>query len=306
MHYDAIIIGGSFAGLSAAIYLARARRTVCVIDADQPRNRFAEHAHGFLTQDGNTPDAMLATARAQVAVYPTVTFIKGKAITAHKHANILSVVTDEGVELTCTKLLLAFGISDILPEIAGIEPYWGSSVLHCPYCHGYEYSDRKLGVLYSVPVSLHQAMIVSQWGPTVLYLNGHAMTDGISLAHMKQHNIMLEPATIDAVSGDGKNLSHIHFHNGRTNPVDALYLAPRNMLNSPVAAQLGCQMAEDAQGVNIVVDTMQMTNVEGVYAAGDITRRAHNITFASADGVMAGMAIHRALVFDTSAQGVAA
>src|SRR5262245_21089930 len=117
MRHDAIVIGGSFAGLSAATYIARARRTVAVVDTGLPRNRFAEHSHGFFAQDGASPHDMLATARTQLAKYPTVTFINGEAATAAKTDDEFTVTLANGDALESVRLVLAFGISDELPAI---------------------------------------------------------------------------------------------------------------------------------------------------------------------------------------------
>jgi thioredoxin reductase len=168
MHHDAIVIGGSFAGLSAAMYIARARRSVCVIDTGAPRNRFATQSHGFLAQDGSEPGAMLATARSQVAEYPTATFIDGEAVSAATTPHGFSVALATGEVRESARLVLAFGISDELPAIPGLVERWGKSVLHCPYCHGFEFSGQRLGVLNVSPMSIHQAMLIAEWGPTTL------------------------------------------------------------------------------------------------------------------------------------------
>lgn len=152
MQHDAIVIGGSFAGLSAAIQVARARRSVCVIDAGSPRNRFAQASHGFFGQDGNDPRAMIASARAQVQRYPTVRTIAGEASAARSGDGGFAVTVKGGDTLTAAKLVLAFGISDLLPELPGLAERWGKSVLHCPYCHGFEYAGQRLGVLWSSPI----------------------------------------------------------------------------------------------------------------------------------------------------------
>src|SRR5688500_18946151 len=137
MRHDAIIIGGSFAGLSAALYIARARRSVCITDAGLPRNRFATHSHGFFAQDGSEPATMLATARSQVAAYPTVTFVVGEAIGAAQEPDGFAVKMATGEELESAKLVLAFGIADELPALPGLAERWGKSVITCPYCPGF-------------------------------------------------------------------------------------------------------------------------------------------------------------------------
>jgi thioredoxin reductase len=297
MRHDAIIVGGSFAGLSAAMYIARARRSVCIIDTGSPRNRFAAHSHGFFTQDGSEPGTMLATARSQVAAYPTATFIEGEAIKAAREPDGFSVGLATGEALESTRLVLAFGISDELPAIPGLAERWGRSVLHCPYCHGFEFSGQRLGVLHVSPMSLHQAMLIAEWGPTTLYLNGTSQPDDASLAQLHKRGVAIEPAPVRALRGEGAQLSAIELTDGRTSGVDALYLGPRTRLNSGIAQQLGCELDEGPFGSIIRTDDAKMTTAPGVYAAGDITRGAHNVTWASADGVTAGMAVHRSLVF---------
>lgn len=297
MIHDAIIIGGSFAGLSAATYLARARRSVCIVDAGAPRNRFAEHSHGFLSHDGSDPQAILATARRQVGAYPSVRFIEGTALTAQKSGDHFSIQLGSGDRLEGRRLVLAFGVLDELPEIPGLAERWGNSVIHCPYCHGYEFSEQRLGVLVTSPLSLHQAMLVAEWGPVTLYLNGQAAPTGDEAAELDRRGIKIEQAPVTALHGDGRTLSSIELADGRQQPIAALYVGPRMRLNSDIADQLGCAMDDTAAGSFIRTDATKETTVPGVYAAGDIARGAHSVTWASSDGVMAGVAAHRSLVF---------
>jgi thioredoxin reductase len=298
MRHDAIVVGGSFAGLSAAMYIARARRSVCVVDAGSPRNRFAAHSHGFFAQDGSAPGAMLATARSQVAAYPTASFIEGEAARAARVPDGFSVELATGDVLEGARLVLAFGVSDELPVIPGLAERWGSTVLSCPYCHGYEFSGKRLGVLYVSPTSLHQAMLIPEWGPTTLYLNGGPEPDPATLARLRERGVVVEPAPVRALHGDGAGLSSIELTDGRTSAVDALYLGPRTRLNSGIPEQLGCELEEGPFGSFIRTDATKLTTVPGVYAAGDVTRpAAHSVTLASADGVMAALAVHRSLIF---------
>ena len=294
---DAIIIGGSFAGLSAATYIARARRSVCVIDTGFPRNRFAEHSHGFFTQDGASPHAMLAAARSQVAAYPTVTFIDGEATSATKDVDGFAVTLATGETVRSVRLVLAFGISDELPAIPGLTERWGKTVLHCPYCHGFEFSGQRLGVLYMSPKSIQQAALISEWGPTTLYLNGESAADPALLDELTKRGVMIEPARVKALRGAGPVLASIELADGTVSWLDALYIGPRTRLNSPIAQQLGCELEEAPLGPIVRVDGERMTTVPGVYAAGDITRGAHTVTWAAADGVTAGLAVHRSFVF---------
>ena len=297
MIHDAIIVGGSFAGLSAATYLARARRSVCIIDAGAPRNRFAAHSHGFLTQDGSSPQAILATARKQVEAYPSVTLINNRVAAAGNAGDNFSVSLASGEILEARRLVLAFGLSDELPEIPGLAERWGNSVIHCPYCHGYEFSGQRLGVLLTAPLSLHQAMLVAEWGPVTFYLNGQPAPNDDEAAELAKREIRIEQRAVRALHGDGTKLSAIELADGSQQPIDALYVSPRIRFNSDISGQLGCAMDETPAGTFIHTDAMKQTSVPGVYAAGDIARGAHSVTWASADGVMAGVAAHRSLVF---------
>ncbi|WP_339035769.1 NAD(P)/FAD-dependent oxidoreductase [Bradyrhizobium symbiodeficiens] len=296
MNFDAIIVGGSFAGLSAALYLARARRSVLVLDTGTPRNRFAAASHGFFAKDGSDPKTMLEIMRGQVAAYPTVQLRDLKAVAAARDGDGFRVTLENGEAVTGAKLLLAFGISDILPELPGLAERWGRTVIHCPYCHGYEFSGERLGVLNLSAMSAHQAILIPEWGPTTFYLNGGTIEPDVA-AKLHERGVTIEPELVDCLVGDGTSLSAIRLRNGVERPIDALFVGPRNRFNSNIAERLGCAVENGPLGSVVKVDEMKATNVAGVYAAGDITRMGHTITFACADGVMAALAIHHSLVF---------
>jgi thioredoxin reductase len=297
MHRDAIVIGGSFAGLSAAMYIARALRSVAVLDTGLPRNRFADHSHGFFGQDGGVPGEMLARAREQVAAYPTVSFIEERAVAAEKQGDGFAVRLANGDVLEASRLVLAFGIRDELPHIPGLAERWGNSVIHCPYCHGYEYAGRRLGVLNLSPMSIHQAELIAEWGPTTFFLNGGPEPDAAGMAELARRGIAIEARPVKALHGQGRELSAIEFTDGASVPLDALYIGPKAHLNSVIGAELGCAYDDIYFGSIIRTDRMKATTVPGIFAAGDITGGAHSVSFAVADGVMAGTALHRSLVF---------
>lgn len=300
MRFDALIVGGSFAGLAAATYVARACRSVCVIDVGAPRNRFAAASHGFFGQDGQPPQAMIARARTQLAVYPNATIVTGEAVSAEKLEDGFAVTLATGDCLAATALVLAFGISDELPEIPGLRERWGRSVLHCPYCHGFEFAGRSLGVLYAGSMSAHQAQLIPEWGPTTLFLDGNAL-EAEEAAKLSERGVRVEPAKVRALAGQGDALSEVVLADGRTAAIDALYVAPRTRLNSPIAAQLGCAIDESPFGPMIRTDATKQTTVPGVFAAGDAARVPHSVSWAVADGVTAGTSLHRALVFPAMA-----
>jgi thioredoxin reductase len=296
MQHDAVIIGGAFAGLAAATYLARARRRVCVIDARQPRNRFADASHGFLGSDGSNPLTILATARDQLAAYPTVTMIEAEATEARAVGDGFAVSLSTGEEIAARKAILAFGLRDMLEPIPGLQERWGKTVLHCPYCHGFEFADRPLGVLFRTPMSAHQACLITEWGPTTLFLNG-ADLDPESAERLAKYGVTVEPGRLKRLVGEGSTLSAVEFEDGRERPVEALYVAPQSCLASPIAEQLGAAIDDGPMGPVIRTDADKMTTVSGLYAAGDIARAPHTVSWAVADGVTAGTAAHRALVF---------
>ncbi|UGV28727.1 NAD(P)/FAD-dependent oxidoreductase [Rhodopseudomonas boonkerdii] len=296
MTTDAIIVGGGFAGLAAATYLARGRASVAVIDTRQPRNRFADASHGFLGQDGSDPLSILQTARQQVLRYPTVRMIESEAQHARIDGSGFAVTLANGEELAARKLILAFGLRDTLPVLPGLQERWGKTVLHCPYCHGIEFSDRRLGVLYRTPVSVHQAAVVAQWGPTTLYLDGQAI-DEESAELLAGRGVAVEPAKVAGLEGERMALSAVVLGDGSRSEIAALYVAPESCLSSPLAEQLGAEIEDGPMGPMIRTDAGRMTTVPGVYAAGDIARAPHSVSWAVADGVTAGTSAHRALVF---------
>ncbi|MDQ0015305.1 thioredoxin reductase [Variovorax boronicumulans] len=299
MRYDALVVGGSFAGLSAAMQLARARKNVCVVDAGAPRNRFAAAAHGFFGQDGVPPLKMIADARAKLLAYPNVTFIEGRIVSAQADgAGGFVASLDSDRQLSAGKLMLAFGVQDGFPDgIAGVRERWGTSVLHCPYCHGYEFSGRRLGVLIEAPHPPDHAMLIAEWGPTTLFLNANNTMDDEARARLQARGVTIEPGRIAALEGAGQDLAGIRLEDGRIVAVEALFMVPRTRPSSPIAEQLGCAFDDGPAGPVIRTDAMKMTTVPGVYAAGDAAMPMHNATLASADGVMAGTAMHRAMVF---------
>lgn len=296
MDFDAIVIGGSFAGLEAATYLARGLRSVCVIDSGKPRNRFAAHSHGYLSRDGDPPMAILEAARTQVTSYPTVTLRAGVASSATAVPGGFEVQTEDGMSSTARRLVLAFGVSDELPSIPGLAERWGSTVIHCPYCHGYEFAGQRLGVLYTGERSDHQARLIREWGPTTYFLDGHEISAGLA-AELDSIGITIVREPVDAIVGDGPATSGVRIEDGSVIPIDALYIAVPTRLNSDLPQQLGCAVDDSPSGPIVRTDDMQATTVPGVFAAGDIVRGFHSVTLAAADGLTAGTALHRSLIF---------
>lgn len=300
MSYDAIVVGGSFAGLSAAMQLARARRRVLVIDSGMPRNRFAEASHGFLGQDGRPPYDILREAVRQLSAYPTVGFVKGEAAAASRVEGGFTVALADGREETAARLVLATGVRDELPPVPGLRERWGRSVLHCPYCHGYEVAGHALGVLanpQSAPLSMHQATLIPDWGPTTFFAQGLEL-DAEQAAQLAGRGVRVERTPVVELLGEAPDLEGVRLADGRIVPLQAVFTAPVVRMTSPLAEALGCAFEQGPFGPYIRVDDEKQTTVPGVYAAGDAAGAMHNATLASASGVLAGMRAHQSLARD--------
>ncbi|MEX1214229.1 NAD(P)/FAD-dependent oxidoreductase [Saccharospirillum sp.] len=299
MNVDVVIIGGSFAGLAAAMQLVRARKKVVVIDANSPRNRFAEASHGIFCLDGKTPAEIRSTALAQLRAYPTFELIEEYALAIESSGDGFAAITESGQRLNAKRVILAMGITDTLPDIPGLQERWGKTVVHCPYCHGYELSDRALGVLATSEMSFHQAAMIPDWGATTLFTQGRFKPEGDTLKHLLARGVILEHSPIVEVLGNDVDVEGVLLANGRTVPIQGLYVGPRITLNSPLIEQLKLEIEETPLGSIVKVDGMKESSLKGLYVAGDLSNPMQNGTFAIASGTMAGVAVHRSLIFDT-------
>lgn len=294
MIYDVIVVGGSYAGVSAAMQLARARRSVLVIDAAQRRNRFAATSHGFLGQDGNSPDAIADQAHRQLLAYPSVTWHDASAVAAEKQADVISIATSDGLTFNARRLILASGVTDELPDIPGLAERWGRQVFHCPYCHGYELDKGNIGVLASSPLAIHQALMLPDWGATTLFLNGAFQPDAEQSEKLAQRGVSLEQEQV--VSIGGKRLE-VTLASGRVITLAGLFVQPRTHLNNPLIKQLGLAVESGPLGDFLTVDQMRETSVAGVFACGDAAVAAGNVAIAVGDGARTGGAAHQSLIF---------
>lgn len=301
MVHDVIIVGGAFAGLSAALQLGRARRSVLVIDAGLPRNRFAAHSHGFLGQDGRTPAEILAVARQQLAAYSTATVMTGEATAARTAVRGFEVAMADGRSFESARLVLTGGVKDTLPAVPGVGEEWGRSVFQCPYCDGYEVGGGPIAVLGAGPMSSHQALLLSEWGDVTFFLNGGAEPDAEQRAALARRNVKMEAAAVARWSKDEAGAMGFDLADGRRIRAKALFTASRTALSSPIAEQLGCALEQGPQGAYVKVDERQRTSVANVFAAGDAARPMHSVALAVAGGAMAGIAAHQSLVFDVAA-----
>jgi len=293
MDHDVIIIGGSYAGMSAGLQLARARRRVLVVDAGQRRNRYAARSHGFLTQDGKPPAQIAAEGRAQLMRYETVQWLDDRVDQARPVAGGFEVTLRQGGVRTGQRLILAAGVEDELPALPGLEPRWGTHVFHCPYCHGYELQQGSVGVLAVSAMSLHQALMLPDWGATTLFLNGAFTPDAEQQAQLQARGVRVEPGRVARLDGAAID---VVMEDGRVFALAGLFVATRVRVGW-LAAQLGCELEEGPMGPYVKADATRATTAPGVFACGDLARPAGSVALAVGDGAMAGAAAHRSLMF---------
>jgi len=294
MTFDVIIIGGSYAGLSAAMSLGRALRNVLVIDSGKPCNRQTPHSHNFLTRDGQTPAELSALSKAQVADYKTVTFYEGLAISGAKTGDGFEIHTQAGDRFTAKKLAFASGIRDIMPDIKGFAECWGITVIHCPYCHGYEVKYERTGILANGDGAFEYAKLISNWTKDLtVFTNGPSTLSAEQAEKIRSHHINIVETAIDSFEHDKGYLQRIRFKDGSDFPLKAIYSKPQYEQHSDIPAALGCELTE--QGL-LKIDAMQRTTVPGVYACGDNTSAMRSVANAVAMGSTAGVALSKEMI----------
>ncbi|MCY6411416.1 NAD(P)/FAD-dependent oxidoreductase [Acinetobacter sp. VNH17] len=292
MQYDVAIIGGSYAGLAAAMPLARARRNVVIIDAAQRRNRFAEYSHGFLTQDGTRASEIAQIAKEQVLPYKTVQWEAGSVKRIEKVSDGFAVCIDANRSVTARRLIIAAGITDQLPEISGLAERWGKTIFHCPYCHGYELNQGKIGIIASSEHSAHMAMMLPDWGKTTIFINEYPVPDEL-FVQLKARGVHIENRAIQKITGQ----SDVVLADGSVIQLDGIFATTKCMIAQDWIFKLGCEIEQNAMGEAIKTNSMKETSVAGIFACGDVARLGSSVPLAVGDGTMAGAAAHRSLIF---------
>ena len=292
--YDVIIVGGSYAGLSAAMALGRSLRKTLVIDSGDPCNKQTPHSHNFLTQDGKPPAAIAATSREQVASYETVEFRSDFAISAFRNDKGFEVVTESGAKFLGRKLVFGTGVKDEIPEIKGFAECWGVSVIHCPYCHGYEVRGQQTGIMANGERAMHLAALVNNLTDHLTILtNGDAAFDPDQLYKLNKHGIKVIESEIEEIEHAAGQLENVVFQNGKRISFQAVYAAVPFSQHSSIPEELGCEL--DDFGF-IKVDDFQLTTVDGVYACGDNATFKRSVANAVSAGNIVGAKVNMDLV----------
>jgi len=293
-NFDVIIIGGSYSGLAAAMTLGRALRRVLVIDSGNPCNKQTPHSHNFLTNDGRTPKEIASIAKQQIRNYSTVSFLDGFVAAGIKTKEGFTIQTEAGEIFTARKLIFATGIKDIMPPIPGFAESWGKSVLHCPYCHGYEVQQQKTGIIANGDTGFELSSLISNWTKDLtLYTNGRSSLSEQQKARLKQHHIQIEETEIDHLENNHGYIQNIVFKDGTKAPAQAVYARLPFVQHSSIPQELGCQLT--AEGY-IAIDPTHRTSVGGVYACGDNTTRMRTVANAVSMGTTTGLMVNKELI----------
>ncbi|PZR21384.1 MAG: pyridine nucleotide-disulfide oxidoreductase [Flavobacterium psychrophilum] len=292
-NYEVIIIGGSYSGLSAAMALGRASRRTLIIDAGEPCNRQTPHSHNFITHDGEVPAVISAKAKEQVLAYPTVTFINDKALKSVKTDKGFIISTESGSTYESQKLLIASGVKDVMPPIEGFAECWGISVIHCPYCHGYEVKNQKTALMANGPIAEHFLPLLLQWTKDLtLFTNAKSTVSDEITAKFRKHNIPVIEAEIESVQHTKGYMESITLKDGTVHSFKAMYAKIPAVQHTFITEDLGVNLNE--QGL-IEVDEFKRTNISGVYASGDCTSMGRAVIMAAEAGTRAGVTINNDL-----------
>lgn len=294
MNIDVVVVGGGPAGLSAALILGRCRRQVLVCDDGKQRNRASNAIHGLLGREGLSPSAFLEQARQELASYVSVSFRKSRVTDIWLARNGFAFACADGTGGLASKVLLATGIVDELPEIAGIEPLYGVSVHHCLYCDGFEYVGKPVAALGRGDKGAELAIMMKHWIADVVACSNGTEISADAARKLEQHGIPLWSEPIVAIEGANGLLEKIKFKSGRELARAGMFFSTGCHQGSDLSQRLGCE--RDKKGGVVTDEATEETSVPGVYVAGDASRDVLLISIAVAEGAKAAVAINKALL----------
>ena len=304
MTYDVVVAGTGPAGLSAALTLGRARRPTLLIDGGPGRNAPSEGVHNFLTRDGIAPAELRTIALEQLTAYPAVQIRAASADRVQAVDREFDLALAGGDRVRTRRLLLATGVLDELPAIPGLAERWGRSVVHCPYCHGWERRDLPLAVLVLDDDGVRQAIHLRRFSPDVVVCLGN----GFELNQEQREllptgDITVVDKPLVGLEGAGDSLQWLVFADGSRLARSALFVHGHVRQRSDLAAQLGCRILDDGA---VEINDLGQTSTPGVYAAGDMARRpalpvaGAQVILAAAEGTLAAVVIDQELLFTES------
>ncbi|GAA4590225.1 NAD(P)/FAD-dependent oxidoreductase [Planotetraspora phitsanulokensis] len=310
--HDVVVVGGGAAGLSGALILARARRSVLVIDDGRPRNAPAAEVHGYLSSDGMPPSQLLATGRAEVIGYGGE-IVTGRVVTAgRRDAGGFLITLGDGSTVTADRLLVTTGLVDELPDVPGLAERWGREVLHCPYCHGWEVRDQPIGVLGTGPMAVHQALLWRQWSRDVtLFLHTAPAPTGDQREQLAARDIVVVDGKVTGLEVADDRLVGVRLADGRVVARSALTTTPCFTARAEILSGLGLKPTDQEVGGHVIgsyiaADPSGATDVPGVWVAGNVANLMDQVIGAAAAGVRAGAAINADLVAEDTRRAVEA
>lgn len=292
--YEVIIVGRSYAGLSAAMTLGRSMRNVLVIDSGKPCNAQTPHTHNVITMDGETPASILEKAKNQVLEYDTIQFFNAIVTEVRGHNKAFEVYTASGEIFECSKLLFTTGINDLIPDIPGYAECWGISILHCPYCHGYEVRGSNIGILGNGEFGFEFCKMLSNWSKTItLFTNGKSELSLDQSAKLKNYNIEIIEKEIHSLRHSDGQLKEIVFFDRSAKEIDAIFVRTNFIQHCNIPENMGCRLTDEGY---IYIEDSQETSIAGIYAAGDNCTFYRAVSGAMAAGTKAAAFINKALI----------
>ncbi|MFD5860251.1 NAD(P)/FAD-dependent oxidoreductase [Streptomyces chartreusis] len=295
--YEVVVVGGGAAGLSAALVLGRARRRTLVVDAGEPRNTPSAHMQGYLSRDGMSPAGFLAVGREEIARYG-VELVRDRAVDVTRDGDF-TVALASGRSVRARRLVVATGLRDELPDVPGVAERFGNDVLHCPYCHGWEVRDQAFGVLATTPLSVHQALMVSQWSKDVTFFLHEVAESDLSdddLRRLAAAGVKVVPGEVAELVIEDDRLRGVRLADGTVHAREVVFTAPRALPQTGLLQKLGADFQETPFGAYPVVDPTGLTSVPGVWAAGNAMGFAEQVINAASGGYRAGAFINGELL----------
>ena len=290
--YDVAVVGGGAAGLSAALVLARARRAVVVIDAGEPRNAAAAHMQGFLSRDGMPPAELLAAGRDEVACYGGH-LVGGTVAAVRPLDGGFELTLADGRGMSARRVLVTTGLRDELPDLPGVRERWGRDLLHCPYCHGHEVRDQRLGVLGGTPDAVQHALLIRQWSGDVVFFSHTSTPTADEREQLVARAIGIVDGPVGRLVVEDDRLHGVELEDGRVVRRDAVFVRPAFTPNSDLLTGLGCDTHENGW---VVADPTGRTSVTGVWVAGNAVNPRAQVITAAGEGSAAAIAINADLV----------
>ncbi|WP_203217798.1 NAD(P)/FAD-dependent oxidoreductase [Nocardia terpenica] len=307
--YDVVVVGGGAAGLNGALMLARARRSVVVIDTGGPRNAPAHAIHGLLGREGMAPAELLERGRAEVRGYGGEVVSGAVVAVARDEDESFTVTLADGRATRARRLLVATGLVDDLPEIPGLHERWGRDVLHCPYCHGWEARDRSIGIIGASPMAVHGALLWRQWSDDIVYFPHHLdAPTGEQAEQLAARGIRVVTGEVAAVETDADRLTGVRMGDGAIVAREVLAVPSRMVARAEALAPLGLKAVEHPSGAgeHVPADPMGRTEVPGIWVAGNVTDLSAQVGGAAAAGAVAGAQINFDLVAEDTRRAVTA